>query len=154
MHAYRNNILTNNEKEQMNFLCLSIYFYLKNRGYFSTANYLLNETELRNKIYFIEEFKQPLTEEEKLKQDFIQFFLKNSFSFKDAKSNDLLSNFWDTFWELFDRKIKDSSTKPSPIDAYLSIHPGNLTQTCKIFILSLLTYIDSQHGEQHNKFNI
>ena len=135
MYAYRNNALSNNEKEQMHFLCLSIYFYLKNRGYFSTANFLLNEAELRNKINFIEEeLRQPLTEEEQLKQDFIQFVFKNSFALKDANSNDLLSNFWDTFWDLFDRKIKDSSTKPSPIDAYLSTLPGQLTQTCKIFI--------------------
>ena len=113
------------------YLLLSIYFYLKHNNYNTTAENLFNEGNLGNIFKFPQEVQEGTNEAEKLQKKFIQHFYYNSY-FKSQDTFDIISDFWNQFWEIFANKIKESNQTISPIDKL--INQDKMRMTCKNFL--------------------
>lgn len=127
---------TPQENEFYNYLLLSIYFYLKHNNYNLTAENLFNEGNLGSVFKFPQEVQEGTNENEILQKKFIQHFYYNSF-FKSQDSFDLVSDFWNQFWEIFAIKIKQNNQTISPMDKYLLQEKGKLKLTCIYFFILL-----------------
>ena len=90
------------ESEPYNFLLLSLYYYLKKHNYNQTAQKLFQEGKLDSIFKFPQDLKPPTNEKEKMQNEFIEFFYKNSF---DNPNFDFLGDFWGQFWSIFANKM-------------------------------------------------
>ena len=106
------------ELQNYNFLLLTIYFYLKHNNYNIAAECLFNESNLANIFKFPQEISDTNNEKEKLLKNFLKSFYYNNY-FANCQNFDLLSNFWEIFWNNFSNKIKTGNKAISIIDKYL-----------------------------------
>ena len=90
------------ESEPYNFLLLSFYYYLKKHNYNQTAQKLFQEGKLDSIFNFPQDLKPPTNEKEKMQNEFIEFFYKNSF---ENPNFDFLGDFWGQFWSIFANKM-------------------------------------------------
>ena len=90
------------ENEPYNFLLLSLYYYLKKHNYNQTAQKLFQEGKLDSIFKFPSDLKPPTNEKEKMQNEFIEFFYKNSF---ENPNFDFLGDFWGQFWAIFANKM-------------------------------------------------
>ena len=90
------------ESEPYNFLLLSLYYYLKKHNYNQTAQKLFQEGKLDSIFKFPQDLKPPTNEKEKMQNEFIEFFYKNSF---ENPNFDFLGDFWGQFWSIFANKM-------------------------------------------------
>ena len=90
------------ESEPYNFLLLSLYYYLKKHNYNQTAQKLFQEGKLDSIFKFPQDLKPPTNEKEKMQNEFIEFFYKNSF---ENPNFDFLGDFWSQFWSIFANKM-------------------------------------------------
>ena len=93
------------ESDPYNFLLLSLYFYLKKNNYNQTADKLFKEGKLDSIFKFPKDLKNPTNEKEKMQNEFIEFFYRNSFN---NKNFDFLSDFWGQFWSIFANKMMNN----------------------------------------------
>jgi hypothetical protein len=111
------------------FLILAIYFYLKNNGHQTSADILFKEADLGAVFEFPKDFENihyvsdnantggKTTEYEIVRRKFVNGFFMNTF-YKE-KNADLLSQYWEQFWEIFLEKINEDKTQRSNLDDYL-----------------------------------
>ena len=90
------------ESEPYNFLLLSLYYYLKKHNYNQTAQKLFQEGKLDSIFKFPQDLKPPTNDKEKMQNEFIEFFYKNSF---ENPNFDFLGDFWGQFWSIFANKM-------------------------------------------------
>jgi hypothetical protein len=90
------------ESDPYNFLLLSLYYYLKKHNYNQTAQKLFQEGKLDSIFKFPHDLKPPSNDKEKMQNEFIEFFYKNSF---DNPNFDFLGDFWGQFWSIFANKM-------------------------------------------------
>ena len=94
------------ESDPYNFLLLSLYYYLKKNNYNQTAQKLFQEGKLDSIFKFPQDLKPPSNEKEKMQNEFIEFFYKNSFN---NQNFDFLGDFWNKFWAIFADKMMNNS---------------------------------------------
>ena len=94
------------ENDPFNFLLLSLYYYLKKNNYNQTAQKLFQEGKLDSIFKFPQDLKNPLNEKEKMQNEFINFFYKNSFN---NPNFDFLGDFWSQFWAIFANKMMNNN---------------------------------------------
>ena len=94
------------ENDPYNFLLLSLYFYLKKNNYNQTAQKLFQEGKLDSIFKFPQELKSPINEKEKMQNEFINFFYRNSFNNPNL---DFLGDFWAQFWAIFANKMMNNN---------------------------------------------
>ena len=94
------------ESDPYNFLLLSLYYYLKKNNYNQTAQKLFQEGKLDSIFKFPQDLKPPTNEKEKMQNEFIEFFYKNSFN---NQNFDFLGDFWNKFWAIFADKMMNNS---------------------------------------------
>jgi hypothetical protein len=122
--------------ENYYFLILTIYFYLKNNNYNTTAELLFNESNLGNIFQLPEGVTESGKEVEDLKIKFINYFYNNTYfqqQLMNPQSPDFLSDFWNQFWDIFVEKIRQSNQSNPILDMYLS--SNNLKLTCKYVLI-------------------
>ena len=122
------------EIQNYNYLLLSIYFYLKHNNYNITAEKLFNEASLKGIFTFPQEVKEGTSQYEKLIKKFVQYFYYNSYFYSEPP-DDSTSDFWNYFWEIFAKKMKNGNKYNSLIDNYIEKEKDSLILTCKIFLL-------------------
>ena len=93
---------TRRNNDSYNFLLLSLYYYLKKNNFKQTSEKLFKECKLDQIFKFPENLPPPKNEKEKLTNQFIEYFYKNSF---ENPNFDLLSDFWNQFWRIFANKM-------------------------------------------------
>ena len=125
------------ETQNYNYLLLSIYFYLKHNNFNATAEKLFNEANLKNIFIFPQEVKDGITTSDKLIKKFIQHFYYNSY-FSMEQPDDTTAEFWNQFWEIFAKKMKNGYQFNSPIDNYIEKEKDTLILTCKIFFIIII----------------
>lgn len=109
---------------------MSIYFYLKQNHHNQTADILLKESEIEKVFLFPNEFdKEFKNESEQLKKRFIEYFYYNSYIKENPENSNILSEFWNQFWEIFVNKIKQSNKTSSAMTDFLS--NNKLKLSCK-----------------------
>ena len=94
------------ESDSYNFLLLSLYYYFKKNNYNQTAQKLFQEGKLDSIFKFPQDLKPPTNEKEKMQNEFIEFFYKNSFN---NQNFDFLGDFWNKFWAIFADKMMNNS---------------------------------------------
>ena len=94
------------ESDSYNFLLLSLYYYFKKNNYNQTAQKLFQEGKLDSIFKFPQDLKPPSNEKEKMQNEFIEFFYKNSFN---NQNFDFLGDFWNKFWAIFADKMMNNS---------------------------------------------
>lgn len=94
------------ESDPYNFLLLSLYHYLKKNNFGLTAQKLFQEGKLDSIFKFPQDLKQSSNEKEKMQNDFIEFFYKNSF---ENENFDFLGDFWGEFWSIFANKMMNNT---------------------------------------------
>ena len=94
------------ESDSYNFLLLSLYYYFKKNNYNQTAQKLFQEGKLDSIFKFPQDLKPPTNEKEKMQNEFIEFFYKNSFN---NQNFDFLGDFWNKFWATFADKMMNNS---------------------------------------------
>ena len=94
------------ESDSYNFLLLSLYYYFKKNNYNQTAQKLFQEGILDSIFKFPQDLKPPTNEKEKMQNEFIEFFYKNSFN---NQNFDFLGDFWNKFWAIFADKMMNNS---------------------------------------------
>ena len=94
------------ESDSYNFLLLSLYYYFKKNNYNQTAQKLFQEGKLDSIFKFPQDLKPPQNEKEKMQNEFIEFFYKNSFN---NQNFDFLGDFWNKFWAIFADKMMNNS---------------------------------------------
>lgn len=123
-------LLSQQEKDNYSYLLLTTFFYLKRNNFNETAANIFSEGNLLNLFKFPQEIQDGKTPSEVLQKKFILSFYSNTF-FNSQESFDIISYFWDPFWELLAKKIKKPNQAISPIDKYLEREKKILTMTCK-----------------------
>jgi len=94
------------ESDPYNFLLLSLYYYLKKNNYNQTAHKLFQEGKLDSIFKFPQDLKPPSNEKEKMQNEFIEFFFRNSFN---NENFDFLGDFWGQFWAIFANKMMNNN---------------------------------------------
>ncbi len=94
------------ESDPYNFLLLSLYYYLKKNNYNQTAQKLFQEGKLDSIFKFPQDLKPPQNEKEKMQNEFIEFFFRNSFN---NQNFDFLGDFWAQFWSIFANKMMNNN---------------------------------------------
>lgn len=122
------NLNDRGSEESYQFLLLTIYFYLKQNNYNTTAEFLFKETNLGKTFSFPQYLEEPKNEMDKLKTSFINYYYYNTF-YKQGDTSDFLADNWNQFWDIFIEKIKQNNQNYSVMDQYLANHKINLT--CK-----------------------
>ena len=124
------------ETQNYNYLLLSIYFYLKHNNYNTTAENLFNESDLKNIFKFPQEVKEGTNPSDRLIKKFIQHFYYNSY-FSSEQPDDTTADFWNQFWEIFAKKMKNGHQYNSPIDNYIEKEKDTLILTCKYYFFNI-----------------
>ena len=124
------------ETQSYNYLLLSIYFYLKHNNYNTTAENLFNESDLKNIFKFPQEVKEGTNPSDRLIKKFIQHFYYNSY-FSMEQPDDTTAEFWNQFWEIFAKKMKNGNQFISPIDNYIEKEKDTLILTCKYYFFNI-----------------
>ena len=96
------------ESDSYNFLLLSLYYYFKKNNYNQTAQKLFQEGKLDSVFKFPQELKPPANEKEKMQNEFIEFFYRNSFN---NPNTDFLGDFWNQFWAIFANKMMNNNNR-------------------------------------------
>lgn len=107
---------------------------MKHNNNNQTADILLKESELEKVFLFPNEFyKDSKNESEQLKKKFIEYFYYNSFIKENPENSNILSEFWNQFWEIFVNKIKQSNKTSTAMTDFLSAN--KLKLSCKFFFM-------------------
>ena len=108
---------------------------MKHNNNHQTADILLKESELEKVFLFPNEFNnESKNEVEQLRKKFIEYFYFNSFIKETPENSNVLSDFWNQFWDIFVNKIKQSSKTNNSMNDFLSANKIKLT--CKNFFVA------------------
>ncbi len=109
---------------------------MKHYNHNQTAEILLKESEIEKVFLFPNEFnKDSKIESEQLKNKFIEYFYYNSFIKENTENSNILSEFWNQFWEIFVNKIKQSNKTNTAMTEFLAAN--KLKLSCKFFIFNI-----------------